>query len=255
MRCGFPKLPSCSHTRHGTKISFFHSLNTLGNLSPARLPYKTPFSEKKGDHRFKFLLNPALPPSIHSSYTLCPHPRNVSNQVLDLLAQNGGLLMICFLPSLVAPPPSSSNASPNATDSTPPTATLMDVVDHIIYAGARIGFKHVGIGSDFDGMLHGPQGLDDVSRYPHLVAEMLRRGMSEDDIRMVVGANVISLLERVEEKARRLRDWEEDDKNGPGTKMLCDEIAPVFTDAQHAMLLEQAHHRQTQDHSHVQPLV
>lgn len=185
----------------------------------------------------------------NSSYTLCPNPRNVSDEVLDRLAQNGGLLMICFLPNLLVspntPPSSSSNSSSSTANPqhSPPAATLAHVVDHIIYAGARIGFGHVGIGSDFDGMLQGPQGLEDVSRYPYLVAELLRRGVSEEAVRMVVGGNVIGLLESVEQVARRLKDG----GGGEGTKMLCDEIAPSWTEAQRGMLLKQAHQRRNED--------
>lgn len=150
--------------------------------------------------------------------------------------------MICFLPNLVAPPTDPPSPQKHTQ---PASSTLADVVDHIVWAGARIGFGHVGIGSDFDGMLRGPQGLDDVSRYPHLVAELLRRGVSEEEVRMVVGENVIGLLERVEEVARGLR--EEGGKGGKGTEMLCDEINPSFTEAQRRMLLDQAHQRRNEN--------
>lgn len=168
--------------------------------------------------------------------------------------------MICFLPNLLAspntPPLSSSNSSssPPNPQPCPPKATLAHVVDHIIYAGAKIGFGHVGIGSDFDGMLHGPQGLDDVSRYPYLVAELLSRGVSEEEVRMVVGGNVIGLLESVEQVTRGLKDGGEGGNDvgggrGKGTKMLCDEIAPSWTEAQRGMLLEQAHQRRNKNNN------
>ena len=73
-------------------------------------------------------------------------------------------------------------------------------------------------------MLHGPHGLDDVSRYPHLVAELLRRGVSEEEAALVLGGNVIRLLARVEKAARDLRDSgegiKEVDGEGRGMKML-----------------------------------
>lgn len=189
----------------------------------------------------------------HSScYTLCPHPRNVSDEVLDLLPQNQGLIMICFLPNLLTTtvPQSYPNPPPLAQDTEPPPPkpSLAHVVDHIMYAGSRIGFAHVGIGSDFDGMLHGPQGLDDVSRYPHLVAELLRRGVSEEEAALVLGGNVIRLLARVEQVARDLRDGGEGmNGGGGGMKMLCDDIPPSFTDAQRGMLLKQGKQRRKEN--------
>lgn len=103
-------------------------------------------------------------------------------------------------------------------------------------------------------MLQGPQDLDDVSRYPYLVAELLRRGVSEEEVRMVVGGNVIGLLESVEQVARRLKDGERVSNEvggggggGEGTKMLCDEIAPSWTEAQRGMLLEQGHQRRNKN--------
>lgn len=191
---------------------------------------------------------------MNSSYTLCPHPRNVSDEVLDLLPQNQGLVMICFLPDLLtaAVPQSGPDRALLAQDmEPPPQSSLAHVVDHIMYAGSRIGFAHVGIGSDFDGMLRGPQGMDDVSRYPHLVAELLRRGVSEEEARSVVGGNVIRLLARVEQVARDLRDGgegrKEVDGGGRGMKMLCDDIPPSFTDAQRDMLLKQAKQRRKEN--------
>lgn len=139
-----------------------------------------------------------------------------------MLRENSGLIMICFLPSLTDPNSSRRGAEGN-------TATLAQVADHIVYAGEKIGYGHVGIGSDFDGMLEGPKGLDDTSCFPHLVAELVRRGVSEEDIKGVVGMNVIHLLERVESVAREMRD--------ASVQMLCDEIPPIWTPEQRAMLV------------------
>ena len=118
----------------------------------------------------------------------CPHPRNVTDEVLDMLRINRGVIMICFLPHLVDP-------------SGGKEACLSQVADHIEYAGKRIGFGHVGIGSDFDGMLKGPEGLDDVSGYPALVAELLRRGLSREELKGVMGANIIRVMGEVENVA------------------------------------------------------
>lgn len=100
--------------------------------------------------------------------------------------------MICFLRELTAP-----------TDPTGSAPSLKDVADHIEYAGKRIGYEHVGIGSDFDGMLEGPEGLDDVTHFPMLIAELLRRGMSESDVKLVMGLNIIRVLEEVETHAAK----------------------------------------------------
>ncbi|KAK0617478.1 dipeptidase 3 [Immersiella caudata] len=154
----------------------------------------------------------------HSScYALCPHPRNVTDQILDELKQNGGIIMICFLPSLVEPGRGKK-------------ATLQDVVEHILYAGNRIGYAHVGIGSDFDGMLNGPEGLEDVTRYPQLVAELASRGLSEKDLAQVLGLNLIRVMREVEEAAMKLQER----KAVP----LFDQIPHVWTQEQRSLLAE-----------------
>ncbi|OBT39515.1 hypothetical protein VE00_10401 [Pseudogymnoascus sp. WSF 3629] len=167
----------------------------------------------------------------HSScFELTPHPRNVTDETLHLLRQNGGVIMICFLPSLI-----------KLTNTIYPPlspATLASVASHIIHAGTLIGYAHVGIGSDFDGMLEGPEGLDDVSCYPGLVGELLKRGVSEGDVRGVVGGNVIRVLEEVE----RCRDRIEREGRGSG-EVMCDVIEEVWTGGQRGMLVERGARR------------
>jgi membrane dipeptidase len=85
-----------------------------------------------------------------------------------------------------------------------PTATLAQVADHIEHVRAVAGVEHVGIGADFDGTERLPDGLADVSCYPHLVAELLRRGWSEDDCAKLVGGNVLRVLRDAESVAVRL---------------------------------------------------
>lgn len=154
---------------------------------------------------------------ILTSYSLCRSPRNVTDECLDILKINGGLIMICFLPSLVKPKDGSE-------------AAIEHIANHIVYAGRRIGYSHVGIGSDFDGMLNGPRGMDDVSCYPRLVEELFRRGLREEEISQVLGLNLIRILKSGEETANRLK--------GEGAAVLFDEIPPVWTDEQKSMLLE-----------------
>ncbi|GFF59388.1 putative dipeptidase CPC735_014430 [Aspergillus udagawae] len=143
----------------------------------------------------------------HSSI-LCAHVRNVTDENLQLLQRNGGVIMICFLRELLA-----AEAD---------QAALSHAIDHIIYAGTRIGYEHVGIGSDFDGMLRGPDGLHDVSCYPALVAGLLQRGVAEEDVKRVMGLNVIRVLEEVERVAAKLQ--------GAGEECLCDELGEVWNE-------------------------
>jgi Zn-dependent dipeptidase, microsomal dipeptidase homolog len=129
--------------------------------------------------------------------------------------------MVCFLPQLVAPAPVAGEEKQ--------IATVSHVADHILYVGKRIGLAHVGIGSDFDGMLHGPQDLDDVSQYPNLVAELLRRGVSDDQIQNILGLNVLRVLQGVEDTARQIRLCE-------SITVQCDEIAAIWTPEQESWI-------------------
>ncbi|OJD23252.1 hypothetical protein ACJ73_05395 [Blastomyces percursus] len=130
----------------------------------------------------------------HSSvYARCAHPRNVPDDVLLELKNNGGVIMITFFRAYTRCDGKG-------------TASLSDVADHIQYAGELIGYEHVGLGADFDGMPDVVEGLEDVSKYPDLIAELLRRGVSEKDLQGVVGANVLRVLKEVELEAEQLKD-------------------------------------------------
>jgi membrane dipeptidase len=123
-----------------------------------------------------------------SAYALCPHERNVPDDVLWKLKENGGIVMISFYPSYT-----------RCDD--PNLSSLEDVADHVQYVGNLIGYEHVGFGSDFDGMPAGIRGLEDVSKYPDLVAELLRRNVSVKDLAGVVGKNILRVMEGVEQVA------------------------------------------------------
>lgn len=131
--------------------------------------------------------------------------------------------MICFLRDLVDPTGGAK-------------ATCSQVIDHILYAAKQIGFDHVGIGSDFDGMLEGPDGLDDVSSFVGLVAQLLERGISESDVEKVVGLNILRVLQEVENVAFQ-------EQTTSTTDHLCDEIRPMWTDGQKEMLRVQGKKR------------
>lgn len=117
---------------------------------------------------------------------ICDHPRNVPDDVLDLIGpgedQNNGIVMIVFYPSFIDPQ----------------NATHYRVADHVEYVAARCGKKHVGLGSDFDGMRESVAGLEDASKFPNLVAELLRRGWTELELADLVGGNLLRVMEAVE---------------------------------------------------------
>ena len=87
----------------------------------------------------------------------------------------------------------------------PPDATLAQVVDHIDHIRDVAGIDHLGIGSDYDGMPPGPVGLEDVSCYPNLIVELLRRGYRDDEIRKIIGRNVLRVMRKAERVSARLR--------------------------------------------------
>ena len=84
-------------------------------------------------------------------------------------------------------------------------ATLSEVADHIEHVRKVAGVDHVGIGSDFDGIEHGPEGLEDVSRFPALFAELIRRGWSDADLKKLAGENMLRALRQAETTAKRLQ--------------------------------------------------
>ncbi|KAL5364132.1 renal dipeptidase family [Aspergillus floccosus] len=140
-----------------------------------------------------------------SAYGLCAHERNVPDDVLQSLKANDGVVMISFYPEYT-----------RCDD--PGAATLHDVADHVQYVGELIGYRHVGLGSDFDGMPAGIHGLEDVSKYPDLIAELLRRGVSVQEAAGVIGGNVLRVMEAVEHVAAEMRSQ----------RPLEDDVKPFF---------------------------
>ncbi|KAI1421987.1 membrane dipeptidase-domain-containing protein [Xylaria sp. FL1777] len=141
----------------------------------------------------------------HSNmYTLFPHSRNVPDHILRALQRNDGVIMITFYPNLL--------------EADPTAASLESVVNHILYVGKTIGYRHVGIGSDFDGMSAGPEGLEDVSKYPDLLQALVNRGLSSEDIMGIAGLNILRVLRKAEGVAKTMGD----------IQPLEDEVKPFF---------------------------
>jgi membrane dipeptidase len=165
-----------------------------------------------------------------SARAVCNHVRNVPDDVLRLTATNGGVVMVCFLPSYVTEVDRQDGELAKAerdrlvelhgnevakvnvgmsewrkTHPDPAASTLRDVADHIDHIRTVIGVDYIGVGGDFDGFTGGVRGLEDVSKYPDLLAELLRRGYSKDDIKKIAGLNVLRALRGAERVARELQ--------------------------------------------------
>ena len=155
---------------------------------------------------------------------LVDHRRNVPDDVLARMARNGGVVMVPFIPDFVSAERAAWGRDLEtaifSTQSTAemerltkehaavhgpaPIATLAQVADHIDYVARLAGRDHVGIGSDFYGSPDAPAGLEDVSRFPDLFAELIRRGWSDADLEKLAGGNVVRALAAAETVASRL---------------------------------------------------
>ncbi len=125
-----------------------------------------------------------------SARALADMVRNVPDAILERLPANGGVVMVTFVPKYLSP------------DSTASVATVADHIDHIRDVA---GIDHAGIGGDFDGISKTPEGLEDVSTYPVLLAELARRGYSDEDMAKVAGGNILRAMREAEAVAARLR--------------------------------------------------
>jgi membrane dipeptidase len=86
-----------------------------------------------------------------------------------------------------------------------PRATIADAADHIDHIRKVAGIDHIGLGGDFDGITSVVEGLEDVSKYPALTAELLRRGYKDDDIKKILGLNILRVMHEVEKVSARLQ--------------------------------------------------
>ncbi|MFM9014732.1 MAG: dipeptidase [Gemmatimonadota bacterium] len=151
---------------------------------------------------------------------MADHPRNVPDSILRRLPANGGVVMVTFVPGFTSPEVIAWNRTPAAqrpSGATAPRATLAQVADHIEHIRRVAGADHVGIGGDFDGIEDVVQGLEDVSRYPALFAELARRGWSDADLRKLAGENVLRVFTQAEQVAARVQRT-----RAPSTKTIAE---------------------------------
>jgi membrane dipeptidase len=140
-----------------------------------------------------------------SARALVPQPRNLSDPMLRAIAANGGVAMINFMGMVLDPNRSTTEfVMDTFIHGGRPEVSVSDVVDHIEHVIEVAGIEHVGLGSDFDGSPRSffPLGLRDISDLPAITLELLRRGYSEHEIRMVLGENVMRILAAAQRAGR-----------------------------------------------------
>ncbi len=160
-----------------------------------------------------------------SAFALAPHPRNVPDDVLKLIAKNGGVVMVNFYPGFLSPEGARASRElyrvarelrtkyPNEKeleaaieayrrDHPFPTGSVHTVVDHIEHIIKVAGVDHAGLGSDFDGINAVPKQLEDVSCFPYITQELLNRDHSKETIYKVLGGNLLRAFREAERVAR-----------------------------------------------------
>jgi len=163
-----------------------------------------------------------------SARALCDVPRNVPDSILRRMPANGGVVMITFVASFVSkefadafapvwgrlrertagvrdPAERERIYREEITKVQAPKVTISQVAEHVEHVRRVAGVDHVGLGGDYDGNSEWPEGLEDVSTYPRLFAELIRRGWSDEDLRKLAGGNVLRALRTAEATARRLQ--------------------------------------------------
>ncbi|MFJ9089731.1 dipeptidase [Streptomyces sp. NPDC102384] len=174
-----------------------------------------------------------------SSRAVCDHPRNIPDDVLERLSGNGGVAMATFVPKFVLQAAVDWTAAADDNlrshgfhhlDTSPeamklhrafeearprPIATVSTVADHLDHMREAAGVDHIGIGGDYDGTAFTPDGLDDVSGYPNLIAELADRGWSHDDLSKLTWRNAVRVLGDAESVASDLRS-----RRGPSNATL-----------------------------------
>jgi len=168
-------------------------------------------------------------------------PRNVPDNILRSLPKNGGIVMVTFVPGFLSPKVVAWNKLQTAeqdrlkkrhpnddaavksgveawTRANPaPRATIADAAGHIDHLRRVAGIDHVGLGGDFDGIETVVQGLEDVSTYPALTAELLRRGYKDEDVKKILGLNILRVMREAEKVSKRLQA-----ERGPSTLLFAE---------------------------------
>ena len=163
-----------------------------------------------------------------SARALCDHPRNVPDAILRQLPKNGGVVMVSFVPQFTTAEAAAWDTAQEAEAErlrklTPadeaavragldawmashprPAVTVAQVADHVDHVRQVSGIDHVAYGSDYDGITSAPAGLEDVSKFPALTAELLRRGYTELEVKKVLGLNLLRVMRASEAAAARL---------------------------------------------------
>lgn len=162
-----------------------------------------------------------------SARAVCDTPRNVPDDILRRLTRNGGVVMVTFVAGFIDPAvsrvqvPAMMEAKRRAEGKSieesekifeevmsrvvAPRASIAQVADHIEHIRKVAGAEHVGIGADFDGNSLWPEGLSDVSMYPNLFAELIRRGWNDRDLKLLAGENALRALAQAEQVARSMQ--------------------------------------------------
>ncbi len=159
-----------------------------------------------------------------------------------MLPEDGGVVMVTFVPSFVSEKVRAWGALEDAEEARlkalnpddpkrvesgleawrkanpSPRATLAQVADHIEHVRKVAGIDHVGIGSDFDGITSTPEGLEGVEDFPALLAELMRRGWKDEEIKKLAGLNLLRVLRESEKVAQRLQ------KERPASDALIGEL-------------------------------
>lgn len=163
------------------------------------------------------------------AYGVAAHPRNVPDDILVRLRDNGGVVMVNFASGFVVPEAAAKSldwfdvrremreqypsddefraAWEKFVEENPlPSGSIHDLIDHIDHIVAVAGIDHVGLGSDFDGVSLLPEQLEDVSTYPNITQALLDRGYSAKDVQKVLGENALRALREAEQVAREFGD-------------------------------------------------
>jgi len=163
-----------------------------------------------------------------SARAICDHPRNVPDDVLTALKANGGVVMVTFVTAFISPELAKASVPlfkeyeerakllkdakerealrKEIQDRMPKVrVTIADVANHVDHVRKVAGVEHVGLGGDYDGNDSWPEGLEDVSGYPRLFAELARRGWSDEDLGRLASGNILRVLRKAEEVSARLQ--------------------------------------------------